>query len=158
MKTLSKLIPVIMISLMAFPTVAQRSNDDCFRNWYSLFRERGANPVTDGTHEVVLSLRKEEYSECFMAKVAVKNGQIVPPLMIAKDDGSYEEFSATGKKIDPAFSSGKTETELLKISDGMSITFYTTDQETAKLFFYTFVKEEKKANKIAPPVSELVKH
>lgn len=158
MNTLKKLILAFTIVLLAMPTFAQTEKSDCFRDWYGLFRERGAKRVTDGTHEVVLSLRKDEYSQCFMAKVKVLSGQIVPPVLIAKEDGTYEEFTATGKKIDPAFLSGKSDTELLKITDGMSITFYTTDRETAKLFFYTFVNDTKKGNKVAPPVGDLVKN
>ncbi len=158
MKALKKTILAFTILLFTAPAFAQPANDDCFRNWYSLFRERGAKTVTDGTHDVVLSLRKDQYSECFMARVKVSGGLIVTPVLIAKEDGTYEEFSASGKKIDPAFLQGKTDADLLKITDGMSITFYTTDRETAKLFFYTFVNEPKKGNKIAPPVGDLVKN
>jgi hypothetical protein len=158
MNTLKKSILAFVVVLFTIPAFAQTANDDCFRNWYSLFRERGTKKVTDGTHDVVLSLRKDQYSECFMARVKVSGGMIVTPVMIAKEDGTYEEFSATGKKIDPAFLQGKSEADLLKITDGMSITFYTTDRETAKLFFYTFVNEPKKGNKVAPPVGDLVKN
>ncbi len=158
MKILKNTILALGMFLFMVPAVAQTNDNDCFRDWYGMFRERGANPVTDGTHEVVLSLRKDEYSQCFMAKIKVLSGRIVPPLLIAKEDGSFEAFSAMGKKIDPAFLSGKSDEELLKITDGMSITFYTTDRETAKLFFYTFVKGKGVANKVAPSVSELVKN
>lgn len=158
MNALKKSILAFTILLFAVPAFAQDSNDDCFRDWYGLFRERGAKKVTDGTHDVVLSLRHGEYSQCFMAKVKVLSGTIVPPVLIAKEDGTYEEFAATGKRIDPAFLSGKSDAELTKITDGMSITFYTTDKETAKLFFYTFINDTKKGNKVAPPVDELVKN
>ena len=45
MKTISKVILVGFVCFFAIPAFAQRANDDCFRNWYSLFRERGANPL-----------------------------------------------------------------------------------------------------------------
>ena len=157
MNALKKSILAFTIVLFTLPAFAQNEND-CFRDWYGLFRERGAKKVTDGTHDVVLSLRKDQYSECFMAKVKVLSGMIVPPVLIAKEDGTYEEFTAAGKKIDPAFLSGKSDADLLKITDGMSITFYTTDKEAGKLFFYTFVNELKRGNKVAPPVGELVKN
>lgn len=158
MKILKHTILAFGMILFMTPAFAQSNDNDCFKDWYSLFRERGANRVTDGTHEVVLSLRKGEYSQCFMGKVKVLSGRIVPPLMIAKEDGTFEDFTAMGKKISPATTSGKSEEELLTITDGMSMTYYTTDNETAKLFFYTFVKSKSSANKVAPPVKELIKN
>ena len=158
MKILKNTILAFGVVLMTAPAFAQSNDTDCFKYWYALFRERGADRVTDGTHEVVLSLRKGEYSQCFMAKIKVLSGRIVPPLMIAKEDGSFEDFTAMGKKVSPAFLSGKSEADLLTITDGMSATFYTTDNETAKLFFYTFVKSKSTANKVAPPVKDLVKN
>ncbi len=130
---------------------------DCYGEWYSLFRDRGAQPVTDGTHEIIISIRKEGYSQCFMGKVAVAGGKIKLPVLVAKEDGSFETLAETGLKIDPASELTKNPDALTTITDGMSVTAYTTDQESVKLFFYKFINDKPKKNKVAPPASALVK-
>ena len=52
------------------------SSSDCFKEWYSLFKERGATPVPDGTNDVIITLRNNEYTECFMGRVEVSNGKL----------------------------------------------------------------------------------
>ena len=47
---------------------------NCFKEWYSLFKERGANTVPDGTNDVIISIRNGDYSECFMGKIDVAGG------------------------------------------------------------------------------------
>ncbi|HEY5825822.1 MAG TPA: hypothetical protein VIT44_15715 [Cyclobacteriaceae bacterium] len=130
---------------------------DCYGEWYSLFRERGAQAIVDGTHEVIISIRKEGYSQCFMGKVAVAGGKLKFPVYVAKDDGSFETLAETGLRLDPASEGAKNPDAITTITDGMSVTAYTTDQESVKLFFYKFINDKPKKNKVAPPVSSLVK-
>src|SRR6186713_3114360 len=54
---------------------------DCFKEWYTLFKERGANPIPDGTQDVIITLRgSSDYSECFVGKIDVAGGRIVSKL------------------------------------------------------------------------------
>ena len=131
---------------------------DCYGEWYTLFRERGAKKIPDGTQEVVISIRKEGYSKCFMGKVDVEDGKLVPPVYIAKDDGTFETLAQTGLKLDPASVGAKDPNTLLTIVDGMSVTAYTDDHEVVKLFFYKHVNSLASQNKVAPPVKALVKN
>src|SRR5688572_14328212 len=42
---------------------------NCYAEWYDTFRARGAKPVPDGIHEVIIALKNEEGSHCFMGQV-----------------------------------------------------------------------------------------
>jgi hypothetical protein len=153
---------VALFALLVSPVFAQTkapaANKDCYGEWYTLFRERGAKPIPDGTQEVVISIRKDGYSQCFMGKVDVENGKLKLPVLVAKDDGTFETLAQTGLKIDPASVGAKDPDALTTITDGMSITAYTADHETIKLFFYKFVNAKSSKNKVAPPASALVKN
>jgi hypothetical protein len=131
---------------------------DCYGEWYTLFRDRGAKPIPDGTQDIIISIRKEGYSQCFMGKVDVEGGKIKLPVQIAKEDGTFETLAETGLKIDPASIGAKNPDALTVITDGMSVTAFTADHETVKLFFYKFVNDKPKKNKVAPPASALVKN
>ena len=163
MITLKKtLIAATLLILLVSPgftqTKAPSVNKDCYGEWYTLFRERGAKPIPDGTHDIIISIRKDGYSQCFIGKVDVEGGKIKLPVHIAKEDGTFETLGDTGLKLDPASIAAKTPDALTSITDGMSVTAYTVDHETVKLFFYKFVNDKPKKNKVAPPASALVKN
>jgi hypothetical protein len=130
---------------------------DCFQDWYEKMRARGANPVTDGMHPVVITLKSESSGVCMMGKIQVTNGKIVPPLMVQLEDGEYQAANLMGKKLDPEFTGNISEEELYKVTDGMSILFRTASQEYGRLIFYTFAKKGANANKVAPSPDELIK-
>jgi len=111
--------------------LAQTPNSNCFDEYFSLFRQRGAKKVPDGDQSIVVAFKKDNVSRCFMGKVAVKNGEFVPPILIEKADGSFEEFTPV---IEPAFANIPVE-KRRKIEDGMTITFTTIENESLKGFF-----------------------
>jgi len=130
---------------------------DCFQEWYEKFRTRGAKPVTDGKHPVIITLKSEDAAVCLIGQVQVTNGKIVPPLLVQQEDGDYKPFNTVGKKLDPVFASSMTEDQLLTITDGMSILFRTNNQEYGRIIFYTFANKGGKAIKTAPSPDELIK-
>lgn len=130
---------------------------DCYQEWYEKMRARGANPVTDGMHPVVITLKSESSGVCMMGKIQVTNGKIVPPLMVQQEDGEYIAANLMGKKLDPGFTGTMSADELYTVTDGMSILFRTASQEYGRLLFYTFAKKDKTANKVAPSPDELIK-
>src|SRR5689334_11524529 len=99
-----KSILAILITLVSFGAFSQAkpaaASGNCFKEWYSLFKERGANPIPDGTQDVIITIRNSEYSECFMGKVDVAGGRLAGKLQIQKVDGTYEEFD---KKVSAAY-------------------------------------------------------
>ncbi|MBL7848436.1 MAG: hypothetical protein JNL40_13285 [Cyclobacteriaceae bacterium] len=139
---------------------SQGNSGNCFKEWYDLFRDRGASTVTDGTHEVILTLRntRDGSSKCYMGRAEVVGGKFKRPVMIQKMDGSYEPFTTIGKGLDPAFAKSLTEDEFGTITDGMSINFLMSDQEYGRIFFYTFLNEKPKSLKQAPSPKSLVKN
>jgi hypothetical protein len=131
---------------------------DCFREWLDLFRERGGKPVTDGTQEVIITIRRQDKSICWMGKVDVVGGKMKLPIWVQKDDGTFETLSATmGRKLDPEFASNISEEDMLTITDGTSISFRSSEQEYGRLFFYKFLNDKPKTNKTAPSPSDLIK-
>ncbi|HTE31279.1 MAG TPA: hypothetical protein VK666_12950 [Chryseolinea sp.] len=157
-KTLIAAVLMLLISPVFAQTKAPTANKDCYGEWYTLFRDRGGKPIPDGTQEIVISIRKEGYSQCFMGKVDVENGKIKFPVLVAKDDGTFETLAQSGLTLDPASAAAKNPESITTITDGMSATAYTTDHETVKLFFYKFVNDKPKKNKVAPAASTLVKN
>ncbi|HEX5168093.1 MAG TPA: hypothetical protein VFW11_02895 [Cyclobacteriaceae bacterium] len=157
-----KPVLVLLISLFSTGLFAQSgtpktsSSGSCFKDWYGLFRERGAKPVEDGTQDVIITLRNGDYAECFMGKIDVAGGKIVSKLSIQKVDGTYEEFD---KKVSDAYqnSEGTLKEEMRMISNGMSAPVVLADGASIRLFFYKFLGDKPKANKKAPAPSVLVK-
>ncbi|HEY5748773.1 MAG TPA: hypothetical protein VIU12_22040 [Chryseolinea sp.] len=133
------------------------ASSNCFKEWYTLFKERGANPVPDGTQDVIITLRSSEYSQCFMGKIDVVEGKLSGKLQIQKMDGSYDEFDRT---VSTAYQNaeGRLKEELREISNGMSASVTLNDGEIIRLFFYKYLAEKPKANKKAPAPAALVKN
>jgi hypothetical protein len=158
-----KSIFAILISLCSLGLFAQSKpakpagGGDCFKEWYTLFKERGADAIADGTHDVIITLRSPDYSQCFMGRVDVSGGKLTGKLQVQKMDGSYEEFD---KKVSSAYqnSEGVLKEELRDISNGMSASVTLSGGEIIRLFFYKSLAEKPKANKKAPPPSALVKN
>jgi hypothetical protein len=161
-----KSIFVILLSIISFGVFAQAkpaakpatAAGDCFKEWYTLFKERGANPIPDGTQDVIITLRgSSDYSECFIGKIDVVGGRIVSKLQVQKVDGSYEEFD---KRVSAGYqdaSTGVLKESLRDVTNGMSESITLTDGETIRLFFYKYLADKVKANKKAPSAASLVK-
>ena len=130
---------------------------NCYTEWTDAFRTRGAKPVPDGMQQVVIALKGDESSHCYMGQVEVVGGKIKPPLYFQKENGEYHLVSVVGKKIEPAFQASMSADELYAIKDGMSIVFRTTDKEYGRIFFYKFVNSSSQGNKTASSPSELIK-
>ncbi len=137
-------------------TTSQGTSSHCFKEWYSLFRDRGANPVPDGVNDVVITLRNGDYSDCFMGRIEVTAGYITSKLQIQKMDGTYEEFD---KKASAAYlgADNTLKQELRAINDGMSGNIQLADGEMIRLFFYKSLKDKPLGNKKAPSPNQLIK-
>lgn len=150
-----KLLLTLVFSFFSVALLAQSA--DCYDQWYALFKERGANPVKNGTHEVIISLQHDTYSECFMGKIDVSGGKITGKLLIQKMNDSYEEFD---QKLSASYMNpqGVLKESLRDVTNGMTEALTLTSGETVRLFFYKALAEKPKANKKAPAPSELIKN
>lgn len=157
-----KNILLIALSLTVFNAINAQSGEsqknyktpkNCFEEYYNSFSTRGAIPVKDGEHQIVISIRKDGNCECIEGKVNVIGGKIKGPVMVKKEDGSYEP---TKKKLNP--NTGKGENDLGAVNfihKGMSPTISTSEMDVVNLFFVDCLKPEVKKNVAAPSPNDL---
>jgi len=145
------------LSCGLFAQTKPAAGSNCFKEWYTLFKERGANAIPDGPQDVIITLRTSDYNDCFMGRIDILSGKINGKLQIQKMDGSYQEFdkSVSGAYQNPE---GALKEELREITNGMSAPVTLSGGEMIRLFFYKSLAEKPKANKTAPAPSALVKN
>src|SRR5262245_13323933 len=117
------------------PPARPAGSSNCFAEWYTLFKERGATAVPDGVQDVIITLRNNDYTECFMGRIEVANSKLAGKLQIQKVDGSFEEFD---KRVSTSFmnSDGTLKEDLRDITNGMSSSVTLSDGDYIRLFFY----------------------
>lgn len=124
----------------SFAGLKAQSEPTCYQKYAKVFEVRGANSVKDGNHEVVVTLRKGSFADCFIGKVRVMNGVInKSSIRLSFVDGSFEPFQREYKFDDP-----------ITIVNGMSKTMVTKDEELVNVMFVDAIKPKKKALKRAP--------
>lgn len=126
------------ISIMA------QDNPTCYQKYAKVFELRGAFDVEDGLHEdVIVTIRKGSFADCFVGKVKVSNGQIVKnSIQLSFVDGSFEPLNRSYKYDDP-----------ITIVEGISKTLLTKDEELINVMFVSSIRPKKKAFKRAPEPS-----
>lgn len=146
---------LVLIS-MALGSVAQNSltpvlsADCCYDEYFNLFSRRGARPVTDGEQECIVTIRRNNVCECFLGKIQVQSGKMVPPLLLQLEDGSYERI---GKKFSPKYQDKEAEIQNF-IHEGMSPSYLSDHDEIINLFFIKFLNPKDRVYKQAPPASK----
>lgn len=121
---------------------------NCQEEYQQLFLERGANPIPDGIYKIIVSMRKSSYATCLVGKIAVKGNQLVRPLYILREDGTY--VIASGEFSDK--SSDWDKRADLSINQGMSKELGNSDLKYT-LFFTEFLGPISKRYKKAPPAA-----
>jgi len=157
MKSLVAVLFCLLSCGLFAQTKPAANSSNCFKDWYTLFKERGGNPIPDGPNDVIITLRSSDYNECFMGRIDVLGGKINGKLQIQKQDGSYEEFD---KQVSGAYQNpeGVLKEELREVTNGMSAPVTLNGGEMIRLFFYKSLADKPKANKKAPAPSALVKN
>lgn len=137
---MKKLLCILFISGLSFIATAQQ-NPTCYQRYAKVFELRGAFEVKDGLHEdVIITIRKGSFADCFVGRVMVKNNQIVKnSIGLNFEDGSYELLNRNFKYDDP-----------ITIVNGISKTLLTNDEELINVLFVSSIKPKKKAFKRAP--------
>jgi|SRR5690554_957381 len=121
--------------------VSAQNEQTCYQKYAKVFEVRGANDVKDGIHKnVIITIRKGSFADCFMGAVKVKHGTIeVNSIKLTYVDGSYDRFDRNYKYDEP-----------ITIINGMSRTMVTRDDELVNVMFIEEIKPKKKAIKRAP--------
>jgi len=137
MRYLFALTILISTQLM---TYAQDSRT-CYQKYAKVFEVRGAEDIKDGVYDdVIITIRKGSFADCFVGKVKVYNGVIVKNSMqLSFVDGSFEPFNRSYKYDDP-----------ITILNGISKTLVTKDEELVNVMFVGSIKPKKKALMRAP--------
>lgn len=123
-------------------TFAQTATEEssCYNQWAKAFEVRGADDVKDGWHDgVVLSIRSGSKTKCFTAKVQVEGG-VIKEIFIKYVDGKYDAYK-------PVY---KYEDQKASITNGISKTMQTIDDELINVIFINHLKPKKKAYELAP--------
>ena len=66
--------------------------EGCYTEYYGEFANRGAQAVSDGEHEVVISIIYQNSSNCYMGKSTVKAGKFVNPVLIQKENNTFYPY------------------------------------------------------------------
>jgi len=113
----------------------------CYQKYAKVFEVRGANEVSDGVHKnVIITIRKGSFADCFMGTVSVKNGTVdVNSIRLSFVDNSTERFNRSYKYEEP-----------ITIVNGMSRTMVTRDDELVNVLFIEEIKPKKKEYMRAP--------
>lgn len=135
-----KKILFTLISFTLLLTASAQDEPTCYQKYAKVFEVRGANDITDGEHDVVVTIRKGSFADCFIGRVKVLNGVIlINTIQLTFVDGSYEPFQREYKYDDP-----------ITIVNGISKTMVTKDEELVNIMFVDSIKPKKKALKRAP--------
>lgn len=106
---------------------------NCYLKWAQKFENRGAEDVADGIYsDVIITFRNGNDAECFNGRCEVKEGK-VKAMYIKMEDGSYEQV-----KKKP-----KYENVPLVITNGMSKTLLTMEDELINVLFIKKIKPKK---------------
>ncbi len=154
---------IVALALMAFVISANAQQykmkrdtsqaKNCYEQYYEAFITRGALDVPDGEHNVVVSLRTDTGCFCGQGKITVKDGRIIPSLLVKKEDGTYEPAR---RQLHPKMTQGNIVSQNQdRVYKGMSQTFMTYDNELADLFFIDFLKRKVVPNAQAPSPDEI---
>lgn len=111
----------------------------CYTKWAKKFEVRGADEVTDGTYtDVIISVRNGSNEDCYVGKCDVKDGKIIT-MYIKMEDGKYDLF-----KRKPRYE------QTMTITNGMSKTVITVDDELINVLFIKKMKPKKAEFQKAP--------
>lgn len=130
----------MILIVIAGRLTAQTQEGSCYNQWAKAFEIRGADDVKDGWHEgVVLTIRTGSKTTCLTAKVQVEAGN-VKEIFIKYVDGKFEVYKPEWKYTD----------QKGVITNGISHTLQTMDDDLVNVIFINHLKAKKKAYELAP--------
>ena len=135
---------LVLLALILTNSLMAQSDQTCFQKYAKVFEVRGADDVKDGTYtDVIVTIRKGSFADCFVGKVVVKDGVI---------NRNSIALSFVDETFEPLRRSFKDE-DAVNIVNGMSKTMLTQDEELINIMFVSAIKPKKKAFKKAPEPS-----
>lgn len=135
------LLPALFLLTFSLNAQPPADNEDnCYQKYAKLFEERGANPAVEGwADNVIITIRKGTEADCFIGKVRILK-DTVSDVFIKFSDGDMERLQKKFKKFDkPTI-----------VTNGISSTMVTIDDELINIIFPDLLKPKKKAYQRAP--------
>lgn len=112
---------------------------NCYQKWADLFEERGVYAIEDSLYEnVVVTIRKSEMAECYYGRVRVIEGK-VNRIQIKYEDGTFVDLEKQFRHTKP-----------VGITNGISTSRVTMDDEIVNVLFVMKIKPKKKQFAKAP--------
>ena len=143
---MKKTLTILSFALITTASVSaqgtKKTDDDvnCYLKWAQKFEARGADDVADGVYtDVIITFRNGGDAECFNGKCEVKEGKVLA-MYLKMEDGSYEVVK---KK-------SKYDNIPIKVTNGMSSTVVTKDDELINVLFIKKIKPKKAGFEKAP--------
>jgi hypothetical protein len=134
-----KHIYIAFIFLFIGSSISAQELFTCYDEYRKVFENRGADPVQDGIHDnIIVTIRKGDEANCFVAKVTVKQGLITQVELYFDDSTSELKEWEWSKKME------------WTIFNGMSKTRVTTSEELITVMFTNKIKPKKKKLMTAP--------
>ncbi|HEX8517734.1 MAG TPA: hypothetical protein VF868_16165 [Bacteroidia bacterium] len=135
---LSLVAAAVTVNAQTTKKVEEESN--CYLKWAQKFESRGADEVADGIYsDVIITFRNGGDAECYNGKVEVKEGKVAG-MYLKMEDGSYEVVK---KK-------SKYDNIPVKVTNGMSSTVVTKEDELINVLFIKKIKPKKAGFEKAP--------
>ena len=143
---MKKLVFGLILSVFSISVLAGDGNsDNCYEAYNKKFAERGANEVKDGWYEnVVITFRQGNQADCVLGKVQVEKGSVTQ-MYLKNIDGTYQIFTKKWKH----------ENSKSIVSNGISKSRLTIDNEIVNVIFTTSIKPPKKKIAVAPSPDDL---
>jgi hypothetical protein len=136
-----KLFLATAFTLLTIFTLKAQDESNCYQDYAKVFETRGADFVEDGTYDnVVITVRKGTFADCFIGKVTVSNGKI---------DGNDIQIQMVDKTFESLDKKSKYD-KFLKITNGISKTMVTVEDELINVMFVKSIKPKRKAYNRAP--------
>ena len=137
---------IALVSALSLRAQDEMPAGNCYTEYYTAFRDRGAKHVPDGVTKVIVSIRKEGSCKCLVGKITVKNGVPVNDLQLEREDGTFDRY-----KFVPSPKYQNSESRFKNyISNGMSPTYLSYNEEMINLFFIDYLNPTPANYKTAP--------
>ena len=140
-----KKIVLLSFAIIGFVTVnAQETDDNCYKTYFEMFKERGVYPMTDGDYnDIIVTETSPNGTFCYTGRASVKNGRVAN-MYLKFVDGEYE-------KISKIFKSDKLPEDI----GGVSVPYETIDGVKYTVFFTTKLKPKRQSYMVAPNPADL---
>ena len=141
---MKKFLPLLFLGLLPFMGFSQQDDQaletlNCYEKYAAIFEKRGAGSVEDGLYEdVIVTVRKDEFADCFYGRVRVTEGKI-NRIQIKYQDGTYTDLVKKYKHTAP-----------VAITNGISTPRVTVDDEIVNVLFVMKIMPKKKQFARAP--------